>query len=168
MPPPSSRPIWHALPRHVVCHGQCFIRVFRFHDDSHRAEGLFPCGGHVLRDVLRTTDDVTTRFGGEEFAVILPGTDKRGALIAGERLRSAVDEARFEAGDDYLRVTISVGIATYDPTWAACTVEELIAGADDALYKAKDGGRNQVRCFAQVAAPSDDGVTNAEKDALLR
>lgn len=123
--------------------------------------------GQVLRDALRTTDDVTTRFGGEEFAVILPGTDARGAMIAGERLRSAVEGHPFEANGTPITVTVSVGVATYDPSWAAITVDALLEGADDALYKAKEAGRNRVRSLGQVSIPADEGVTNAEKDALF-
>lgn len=124
--------------------------------------------GKVLREALRTSDDVTTRFGGEEFAVILPGTDRRGAAIAAERLRAAVDGHAFVIKGQPLAVTVSVGTATFDPSWAPLSLTELLQGADDALYKAKGAGRNCVRSYGQVELEPDDGVTNAEKDALFR
>lgn len=124
--------------------------------------------GQVLCQALRTSDDVTTRFGGEEFAVILPGTDRRGAAIAAERLRAAVDAHGFAVEDKPLAVTVSVGTATYDPNWAPISLEDMLRGADDALYKAKEAGRNCVRSYGQLELDPDDGVTAAEKDALFR
>lgn len=124
--------------------------------------------GTVLREALRTTDDITTRFGGEEFAVILPGTDRRGATIAAERLRAAVDAHGFAFEGTPLAVTVSVGTATFDPGWAPLSLDELLQGADDALYKAKQSGRNCVRSYGKIDLDPDDGVTTAEKDALFR
>jgi two-component system, cell cycle response regulator len=96
----------------------------------------------LLRDALRTVDSVG-RYGGEEFLVLLPHTPPDEALRTAERLRRSVEEHAFRAGKRELRVTISVGVAT----WTQGDVpapEALIREADQALYRAKGRGRNQV------------------------
>lgn len=124
--------------------------------------------GQIMLDALRTTDDVTTRFGGEEFAIILPGTDARGAATAAERLRASVEDHSFETEQHQLRLTVSAGIATFDPGWAPTAPRELIEQADAALYQAKASGRNRVVAHGQSPALPAGGVTRAEKDALLK
>jgi len=88
--------------------------------------------------------DIAARYGGEEFAVILPMTGVEGALEVAERLRRAVAEQRFGVPDDPLRLTISLGVASY-PAVLVSAPDELITEADNALYAAKDAGRNCVR-----------------------
>ena len=78
------------------------------------------------------------RFGGEEFIAILPSTALAGAAACAERIRAAIADRPF---DDLYRVTTSVGVAEYR---RGETVPELLARADDALYKAKAEGRNRV------------------------
>jgi diguanylate cyclase (GGDEF)-like protein len=90
---------------------------------------------------LRPTD-VIGRFGGEEFVVLLPHTDEPGAVIAAERIREAVAQVMVQAGDKIVTFTVSVGLATHVRRTG---VEQLIEVADQALYAAKQGGRNQVR-----------------------
>lgn len=92
----------------------------------------------LLRLALRTHDRVA-RIGGEEFAVILPNTANKGAMIIAERFRRAVHAASWGGRS----VTISVGVATTGE--AVTTVEELVRRADAALYRAKADGRNLVR-----------------------
>jgi diguanylate cyclase len=82
------------------------------------------------------------RYGGEEFMVILPQTKGADARIAAERLRRAVATRPRESAD-VPEVTISVGIASLEPPGAS-SVEELVSGADKALYRAKATGRNRV------------------------
>ena len=94
------------------------------------------------------SNDTATRYGGEEFAIILPETSLENAVIQAERLRVAVAEHKFQAGENILKVTVSVGLAMLDPS--VTRAEELIEAADRALYKAKDSGRNQV-CWQNVA-----------------
>jgi diguanylate cyclase (GGDEF)-like protein len=111
--------------------------------------------GHVMGDaVLRRVARVVAaelpdaavfgRFGGEEFLVIVPGATQEQALALGERLRRAVAEAPDPVGP---AVTVSIGVAT-----AACGTEcdRLIEAADEALYRAKRGGRNRVEAAAAV------------------
>jgi diguanylate cyclase (GGDEF)-like protein/putative nucleotidyltransferase with HDIG domain len=99
--------------------------------------------GSVLQEHLRTRD-VPARFGGEEFAVLLPGTTHAEALEIAERLRSAVAEARFASGTagTELQATVSVGVASY-PEHGSGAVQ-LIHRADVAVYRAKLQGRNRV------------------------
>ena len=101
----------------------------------------------VLRQNARSVD-ILARYGGEEFAMILPETDiLRGAAHA-ERIRSAVASHVFlsqETGLEH-RVTVSVGVAALSP--ALQKIEELVHGADQALYRAKAAGRNRVELAA--------------------
>lgn len=92
--------------------------------------------GQVMRKAVREYD-VPCRYGGEEFAVILPCTAAAGAHVVAERLRTAVEAMQV----DGLQVTISLGIATY-PDLAARSPEQLVAAADAALYHSKENGRN--------------------------
>ena len=75
--------------------------------------------------------------------IVLPDTQVEGALIFAERLRSRVETHNFGDSQDPLHVTISVGLAGM-AAGESIDVEAVFAGADDALYKAKDGGRNMV------------------------
>ena len=99
-------------------------------------------GATLIRQLMRK-EDILARYGGEEFAIILPHTDRKGAGVLGERVRSAVAEKAFEQGEKKRKVTISIGAATY-PLDQVETVEELIACADGRLYQAKESGRNRL------------------------
>lgn len=100
--------------------------------------------GTLLAGVVRTID-VVARYGGEEFVLILPETATEGAVVFAERLRERVNEHRFELdAERTLHLTCSVGVATF-PTPFVASTEDLFARADEALYRAKSGGRNQVR-----------------------
>ncbi len=98
--------------------------------------------GEILIDEARNVD-IVARYGGEEFVIVLPDTQVEGALIFAERLRSRVETHNFGDSQDPLHVTISVGLAGM-AAGESIDVEAVFAGADDALYKAKDGGRNMV------------------------
>ncbi len=109
-------------------------------------------GDAVLREMtlhikaqLRTSD-VMARYGGEEFAVLLTQTEIGAALVIAERIRQAVADARFVvAGGTSLAVTLSLGAAMLDRSGApGAAVASLVADADAAMYRAKNGGRNRV------------------------
>jgi diguanylate cyclase (GGDEF)-like protein len=108
-----------------------------------------PTGDTVLRGVsslletqLRATD-VAGRYGGEEIIVILAENEVEGGVTVAERWRAAVEEEIFEATDGRsLHVTVSIGVATF--AGSMTSADELVAAADTALYRAKEGGRNQV------------------------
>ncbi|HEU4993923.1 MAG TPA: diguanylate cyclase [Gemmatimonadaceae bacterium] len=100
--------------------------------------------GIVLAGAVRTVD-VVARYGGEEFVVIVPETALEGAAVFGERLRERVAEHHFDLGAvPNFHLTCSVGVATF-PSPRVASPEDLFARADEALYRAKSGGRNQVR-----------------------
>jgi diguanylate cyclase (GGDEF)-like protein len=110
------------------------------------------CGDEALRlfaDTARATlreHDVMGRLGGEEFALVMPGTSLAGAQFAAERLRSAVAETPVPACAATYRMTVSIGLVMIERN------EELtaaLARADHALYAAKTGGRNRV----EIGAP---------------
>lgn len=90
--------------------------------------------------------DIAARYGGEEFAVILPETGTDGAMLMAERLRKSIEELRMsnEGGIDF-GITVSAGVATYDPHKNnAISTVELIKDADRGLYRSKNNGRNRV------------------------
>lgn len=108
-----------------------------------------PAGDAVLKSfaelVARNirSDDILARFGGEEFVVLCRHTDLMRASILGERIRHAVSQHVFEAGDQQLKITTSIGISALpDPEIAE--PKALVEAADESLYKAKQRGRNCV------------------------
>jgi diguanylate cyclase (GGDEF)-like protein len=115
-----------------------------------------PRGDEVLRragEILRSTNrriDLAARVGGEEFAVLLPDSDERGAHIAAERMRRAIREG---FADDPVPLTISFGIASF-PMHGENT-DDLMESADQALYTAKEIGRD---CSVIFSPESADGV----------
>ena len=93
----------------------------------------------VLVDTVREMD-IVTRFGGEEFAVVLPATDETGAMVAAERVRLAVEALAIETSKAAVRATVSLGLAV------SCEDDDtvsLLARADEALYASKQTGRNR-------------------------
>ena len=100
--------------------------------------------GKVLAAATRLGEDVATRFGGEEFAILLLNTDTDGAIANGERIRSNVAALALpNAGSPNGILTVSIGVAALQPD-TPMTREELVTRADRALYRAKNNGRNCV------------------------
>ncbi len=113
-----------------------------------------PAGDKVLSVLSRAAasavrnTDVLARYGGEEFILLLPETIQQGAAILAERIRQTVSELKIDADGKVLRVTISLGVTTYDPGKGMKKSEEIIQSADQALYKSKETGRNKVTLAA--------------------
>jgi len=98
--------------------------------------------GELLGEVMRASD-VSTRYGGDEFAIILPDTGKTDAWLAAEKLRAVFIDTLIELpGGDKVTVTGSVGVASYSEVNS--TAPRLLEAADAALYRAKHRGRNRV------------------------
>ena len=110
-------------------------------------------GDDVLRDfssvikIAARTSDLSCRYGGEEFLLCLPDTGREGAIRLAERVRTLASASRFP-GKAAFRYSVSVGLVSRVPESA--TVDELnrlVSEADEALYRAKEGGRNRVEAF---------------------
>ena len=104
----------------------------------------------ILRSALRL-HDVPGRFGGEEFGVVLPGTDIHGATLLAERIRGRIESAILHPQTG-ARTTASLGVAEFEVRDA--DHEDWIARADRALYAAKGAGRNRTECCVSAEAAS--------------
>jgi two-component system, cell cycle response regulator len=113
-----------------------------------------PAGDQVLRGVAQMIakqardTDIVARYGGEEFAVVLPETDTKGAKVIAERIRVAVQGCGFDFETGPLKVTVSLGVATYPDV--AKDKAGLVEKADQCLYYAKRHGRNRSVMVAEV------------------
>jgi two-component system, cell cycle response regulator len=120
-----------------------------------------PTGDLVLRGIARLlqtearTTDVAARYGGEEFALVMPETDRAGAVRTAERIREKVAKAVFQSDQGELKVTLSVGVATFPDD--AQTKGDLVELADGGLYHAKRHGRNQTVALALLRGPRGAG-----------
>ena len=103
----------------------------------------------VCLDAIRESDFMG-RVGGEEFAVAAVECDAQSAVIVAERIRRAVEAHTVTSGNQTIRFTVSLGIAQM---WPGCELKAMLAGADKALYEAKENGRNQVQIMEPI--PSD-------------
>jgi two-component system cell cycle response regulator len=95
---------------------------------------------NILKELPRTTD-IVARYGGEEFVILLPETNKEGALTLAEKIRKRIEESVFEKEEIKVKITISCGVYCISDFLEG---KNLIKFADDALYKAKNSGRNKV------------------------
>jgi two-component system cell cycle response regulator len=98
-----------------------------------------------IQGALRKDIDWAVRYGGEEFLIVLPETDREGAWVVAERLRQMMAEKPIKTEDHEVAVTASFGLASFDPgTDVPPSAEALIKEADQHLYQAKREGRNKV------------------------
>jgi len=136
---------------HAERHGRplallmCDIDHFKRLNDQHG----HPFGDRVLQVVGSMlgngrSGDIACRYGGEEFAVILPETSRDAALATAERLRERLPQQCWD-GHHGLSITLSIGLATLDNTTAGA--DALVVAADTALYAAKSNGRNRVCAY---------------------
>lgn len=101
----------------------------------------------LIREQLRTID-VVTRYGGEEFAVLLMHADLELSVEIAERIRKSIELWEFDTEDQELHISVSIGVATSQFTRASDNLQEmafmLVDAADQAVYRAKEAGRNRV------------------------
>lgn len=100
--------------------------------------------GSLLKESVRQSD-IAGRYGGEEFGLILPGTDLSGALMAAEKLRNLAEKEVVPFQDQLIRFSISGGVVELNDTHQR--YEDLISQADEALYYSKTHGRNRFSCY---------------------
>ena len=102
-------------------------------------------------------EDIACRAGGEEFVIILPGAGKTALRVRAEAVRRTIEQAQIPAGDGILKLTVSIGLATF-PSYGD-TGQAVLRAADLALYKAKAAGRNRVTlCAPNVVRNSPANV----------
>ena len=116
---------------------------FKSVNDTHGhsvGDAVLRAVANTLAEVVRESDAVA-RYGGEEFLMVLPGATEKQALRIAERAREAVSREPIRAGDRQVPVTVSFGVAAWSPGESR---ESLVKRADEALYEAKEAGRDQV------------------------
>jgi two-component system cell cycle response regulator len=133
---------------------QCFSLIFLDIDFFKEVNDNY---GHQNGDIVLTAIAKTiqsgvrnyatvARYGGEEFAIVLPGIPLAGALVVAERMRETIQALSFAPPMGDLRITGSFGVATY-PSEHVNDIDSLLRQADDALYRAKQKGRNRVEAM---------------------
>lgn len=122
----------------------------------------------LLKNTLRVSDEITARFGGEEFAILLPNTSAKQVPAVAERVRARIAAAPVPVLVGSGRLSISVGVSTFTPP-GTLSADELLKQADVALYAAKQAGKNAVRCFpGDQHGDGSEGVSTAEREALFK
>lgn len=128
----------------------CDIDFFKGYNDTYGHQAGDRClqqVAQVLKECGSRREDLVARYGGEEFAVILPNTFTDGAIAVADRIRNALQTLQIPHQNSKVcdRITLSIGIATVIPT-KHDSLEHLIAASDQALYRAKQGGRDCSIC----------------------
>ena len=147
---PNRRQLDETLSEFLAMHGSAGalllidIDMFKAFNDRHGHLAGDTCLRQIAQCLLSCLRrlDLLARFGGEEFAVLLPEATPDEAAQTAERLREAVQDLRFSVQDRLVNVTVSIGIAAHRNL---NTPEALIGAADTALYAAKRAGRNRVQ-----------------------
>lgn len=115
------------------------------------------CVSAHLKDILRDSDQIA-RYGGDEFAILLPMTPPNDAMLAAERFRKSIEYLKINCDDRNISVTMSFGVASYEKR-REIDAEGLIKMADEALYDAKITGRNKTCLYKNVNANQTSSLT---------
>ncbi|STQ44150.1 Bacteriophytochrome cph2 [Ewingella americana] len=127
-----------------------YFKNFNDHYGHLSGDACLRLVARTLRKALKRNTDVITRFGGEEFAAILPDTDLKGAWIVARQIMEAIETLGIKHSfSEFNRVTISQGIATYTPRENPDIEDQsdIVSAADQALYISKNNGRNQINAM---------------------
>ena len=124
------------------------VDFFKLYNDAYghlQGDECLKMVAKVLKTTIKRATDIAARYGGEEFVVLLPDTDEIGAIKVAETLRANVEAMKMEHKDSRISdvVTVSIGVATFDKH-SLVAPENLVQKADEALYEAKNSGRNKV------------------------
>ena len=117
-----------------------------------------PAGDAVLKEVARIMSasvrpyDVVGRYGGEEFLMVTPGCDRTEAAQVAERIRTAFSEAPIQTSEGAFNVTLSLGVGQVD-FMSENARDDAVRSADNALYRAKENGRNRVEIEDAMYVP---------------
>ena len=145
----------------------CDIDHFKKINDRHG----HPVGDQVLKIIskvfsegLRKDIDWVSRYGGEEFLLVLPGTDGPGARKVSERIRLRIAKSLYEVNGISISTSVSFGVSVLDDPLASSvsSPEILLKMADDALYHAKQTGRNRVVCYSELGGRAEKEGTKSE------
>ena len=133
----------------------CDLDYFKNYNDTYghlKGDDCLKAVAKALSEVVRRPNDYLARYGGEEFVIILPDTGLDGAVEMAERARAVVQQLGIEHESSECSgvVTLSIGVAATDRTKLTESYTSLVSAADEALYEAKNAGRNKVRVFEQV------------------
>jgi diguanylate cyclase (GGDEF)-like protein len=128
---------------------------FKRYNDSYghpAGDDCLRCVGATIGDAILRPGDLATRYGGEEFAILLPDTDEAGARVIAQRIRETIFSLRLRhEGNPNEVVTISAGVASL--TCTEMEADRLVQAADQALYRAKACGRNIVIGASEIPKP---------------
>jgi diguanylate cyclase len=133
----------------------CDVDKFKLINDSYGHQAGDKVLQLISRQVKKGTRDTDflSRYGGEEFVVVLPESDAKAAFLVGEKIREQVAKSPFHFKGQRVQITISCGVASFKPGYR---VEQVFDAADKALYKAKQNGRNQCQIGELEGKPADN------------
>ena len=138
------------------------IDFFKHFNDTYGHE----CGDYVLKEVATLIksslreEDLASRYGGEEFTILLDHTDKEQAMNVAERIRTNIENHDFIFADQRMKVTISGGVAVFNhETNPVMVPKDLVNQADQGLYMSKHNGRNRIT-YAPPSLVALDGLNN--------
>ena len=129
------------------------LDYFKIYNDTHghqQGDVALQVVAKVLRSTIKRGFDFAARWGGEEFVILLPGTDLAGAMKVAETIRTAAEKMDIPSleGGHSEKITVSIGVCSLIPS-PEDTIEKLIANADAALYRVKETGRNSVCQYSE-------------------
>jgi len=141
-----KRAIRENLPIAMIMIDADFFKKFNDTYGHQQGDVVLQTLAHVISTSVRRGSDTAARWGGEEFVVLLPNTEAEGVLKVAENIRKNVEKTAIPSIEDAskeLFITISIGAASIKPTETS-SIEDFATKADEALYKAKEAGRNRV------------------------